>query len=99
MCGALPLAQAQHDDKKGAYDKMMAGLESNKSKLESDVRTYKEEIAQDESRYHYLHNMIRILTVQVPYPPTPLPHGHLCAIAASVLAGTPVSGLGCVEHC
>jgi intraflagellar transport protein 81 len=43
---------------------MAAGLESNRSKLEQEVRAYREEIAAEESRYHYLKSMTDIIQVQ-----------------------------------
>ncbi|XP_041482844.1 intraflagellar transport protein 81 homolog [Lytechinus variegatus] len=56
--------QVVYDDKKTAYDTKAAGLESNRSKLEQEVRAYREECSQEESRYHYLHCMLQIVEMQ-----------------------------------
>nr|XP_054771466.1 intraflagellar transport protein 81 homolog [Lytechinus pictus]XP_054771500.1 intraflagellar transport protein 81 homolog isoform X1 [Lytechinus pictus] len=56
--------QGVYDDKKTAYDTKAAGLESNRSKLEQEVRAYREECSQEESRYHYLHCMLQIVEMQ-----------------------------------
>ncbi|XP_069105336.1 intraflagellar transport protein 81 homolog isoform X1 [Argopecten irradians] len=55
---------ARHEEKKQAYDTASAGLESNMSKLEQEVRAYREEVTQDEGRYHYLNCMINMLEIQ-----------------------------------
>ena len=47
------------------FDSMMAGLESSKSKLESEVRALREEVSSKESRYHYLQMMIAMMRTQV----------------------------------
>ncbi|XP_030837564.1 intraflagellar transport protein 81 homolog isoform X2 [Strongylocentrotus purpuratus] len=56
--------QVVYDDKKTAYDTKAAGLESNRSKLEQEVRAYREECSQEESRYHYLHCMLQMVEMQ-----------------------------------
>ncbi|XP_026980612.1 intraflagellar transport protein 81 homolog isoform X2 [Sagmatias obliquidens] len=53
------------DEKKSQYDSCAAGLESNRSKLEQEVRGLREECLQDESRYHYTNCMIKNLKVQL----------------------------------
>ncbi|XP_061025512.1 intraflagellar transport protein 81 homolog isoform X4 [Eubalaena glacialis] len=53
------------DEKKSQYDSCAAGLESNRSKLEQEVRGLREECLQDESRYHYTNCMIKNLEVQL----------------------------------
>jgi intraflagellar transport protein 81 len=53
-----------HEDKKAHYDSTAAGLETNRSKLEQEVRGYREECMAEESRYHYLNCMKKILEVQ-----------------------------------
>jgi intraflagellar transport protein 81 len=55
----------EHTDKKNTYDSMSAGLESNRSKLEQDVRALREEIAAEESRFHYISMMRNILELQL----------------------------------
>ncbi|XP_029475988.1 intraflagellar transport protein 81 homolog isoform X2 [Rhinatrema bivittatum] len=44
----------EYDEKKTQYDSCAAGLESNRSKLEQEVRVLREECAQGESQYHYI---------------------------------------------
>ncbi|XP_070538822.1 intraflagellar transport protein 81 homolog [Ptychodera flava] len=56
--------QQVYDEKKAQYDTMAAGLESNRSKLEQEVRAYREECAQEESRFHYLNCMTKIIELQ-----------------------------------
>ncbi|XP_072180227.1 intraflagellar transport protein 81 homolog [Diadema setosum] len=56
--------QIEYDEKKTAYDTKAAGLESNRSKLEQEVRAYREECSQEESRYHYLHCMLKMIEMQ-----------------------------------
>lgn len=53
-----------HDERKSAHDSTMAGLESNMSKLEQEVKAYREESMQEESRYHYIQAMIKIMEGQ-----------------------------------
>uniref|UniRef100_A0A8D0LMG0 Intraflagellar transport protein 81 homolog n=1 Tax=Sus scrofa TaxID=9823 RepID=A0A8D0LMG0_PIG len=53
------------DEKKSQYDSCAAGLESNRSKLEQEVRGLREECLQEESRYHYTNFMIKNLEVQL----------------------------------
>ncbi|XP_065056271.1 intraflagellar transport protein 81 homolog [Rhopilema esculentum] len=53
-----------HEERKAAYDSTLAGLESNSSKLEQEVKAYREESMQEESRYHYIQAMIKIMEGQ-----------------------------------
>ncbi|XP_035870563.1 intraflagellar transport protein 81 homolog isoform X2 [Phyllostomus discolor] len=53
------------EEKKSQYDSCAAGLESNRSKLEQEVRGLREECLQEESRYHYTNCMIKSLEVQL----------------------------------
>ncbi|XP_045152650.1 intraflagellar transport protein 81 homolog [Echinops telfairi] len=53
------------DEKKSQYDSCAAGLESNRSKLEQEVRVLREECLQEESKYHYTNCMIKNLGVQL----------------------------------
>ncbi|XP_027709340.1 intraflagellar transport protein 81 homolog isoform X2 [Vombatus ursinus] len=53
------------EEKKTQYDSCAAGLESNRSKLEQEVRGLREECLQEESRYHYTNCMIKNLEVQL----------------------------------
>ncbi|XP_055024041.1 intraflagellar transport protein 81 homolog [Misgurnus anguillicaudatus] len=54
-----------YEQRKAQYDTCAAGLESNRSKLEQEVRTLREEIAQEESRYHYINCMKEIIESQI----------------------------------
>uniref|UniRef100_A0A671PM48 Intraflagellar transport protein 81 homolog n=1 Tax=Sinocyclocheilus anshuiensis TaxID=1608454 RepID=A0A671PM48_9TELE len=45
------------EQKKAQYDTCAAGLESNRSKLEQEVRMLREETAQEESRYHHINSL------------------------------------------
>ncbi|KAI5095291.1 intraflagellar transport protein 81-like, partial [Silurus meridionalis] len=47
----------QYEEKKTLYDTCAAGLESNRSKLEQEVRTLREETSQGENRYHQINCM------------------------------------------
>ncbi|KXJ17310.1 intraflagellar transport protein 81 homolog [Exaiptasia diaphana] len=53
-----------YEEKKAQYENLAAGLESNLSKLEQEVRGLREEISSEESRYHYLQCMMKVLEVQ-----------------------------------
>jgi intraflagellar transport protein 81 len=53
-----------YDSKKQVYERTSAGLESNMSKLEQEVRGFSEECRAEESRYHYLHSMMGVLERQ-----------------------------------
>lgn len=56
--------QSEYQDKKSNYETVSAGLESKRSKLEQEVRAYREECSAEESRYHYLNSMKIINQVQ-----------------------------------
>ncbi|KAG9269996.1 hypothetical protein AMEX_G14903 [Astyanax mexicanus] len=58
------LAQ-EYEEKKAQYDTCAAGLESNRSKLEQEVRVLREETAQEENRYHYINSMKEIIDIQM----------------------------------
>ena len=53
-----------YEEKKNAYETKLAGLESNMSKLDQEVRTLKEEASAEESRYHFLQGTTKILQAQ-----------------------------------
>ncbi|XP_077164194.1 intraflagellar transport protein 81 homolog [Paroedura picta] len=53
------------DEKKTQYDSCAAGLESSRSALSQEVKSLREEYGQEESRYHHIHCMKRILDVQL----------------------------------
>ena len=54
----------EYDEKKNAYETKLAGLESNMSKLDQEVRTLKEEASAEESRYHFL--QVREIVILLP---------------------------------
>uniref|UniRef100_A0A4W4GYD1 Intraflagellar transport protein 81 homolog n=1 Tax=Electrophorus electricus TaxID=8005 RepID=A0A4W4GYD1_ELEEL len=54
----------EYEVKKALYDTCAAGLESNRSKLEQEVRVLREETVQEESRYHYV-SCMRIVEIQM----------------------------------
>uniref|UniRef100_A0A3B3U8G9 Intraflagellar transport protein 81 homolog n=1 Tax=Poecilia latipinna TaxID=48699 RepID=A0A3B3U8G9_9TELE len=47
----------EYEEKKAQYESCAAGLESNRSKLEQEVKALREEMAQNENRYHYINSM------------------------------------------
>ncbi|XP_026865769.2 intraflagellar transport protein 81 homolog [Electrophorus electricus] len=55
----------EYEVKKALYDTCAAGLESNRSKLEQEVRVLREETVQEESRYHYVSCMRAIVEIQM----------------------------------
>ncbi|KAL6459164.1 hypothetical protein MHYP_G00326360 [Metynnis hypsauchen] len=55
----------EYEGKKAQYDTCAAGLESNRSKLEQEVRTLREEIAQEENRYHHINCMREVIEIQM----------------------------------
>ncbi|XP_073675085.1 intraflagellar transport protein 81 homolog [Garra rufa] len=55
----------EYEQKKAQYDTCAAGLESNRSKLEQEVRMLREETAQEESRYHHINCLREIVECQM----------------------------------
>lgn len=56
--------QTEHDQQKKIYDTQAAGYESNRSKLEQEVRALREECSAEESRMHYLNIMREMIVSQ-----------------------------------
>jgi intraflagellar transport protein 81 len=56
--------QAEHVEKKTTYDGVAAGLQSQRSGLEREVRSLWEETLAEESRYHYLNCMLKSLDLE-----------------------------------
>ncbi|XP_072244637.1 intraflagellar transport protein 81 homolog [Leuresthes tenuis] len=54
-----------YEEKKTQYESCAVGLESNRSKLEQEVKTLRDETAQKENRYHYINSMSEIIEMQV----------------------------------
>ncbi|KAJ3604380.1 hypothetical protein NHX12_029121 [Muraenolepis orangiensis] len=55
----------EYEERKAQYDSCAAGLDSNRSKLEQEVKTLREEMAQEENRYHQLNCMKQICEMQM----------------------------------
>ncbi|KAM7017665.1 intraflagellar transport protein 81 homolog [Tautogolabrus adspersus] len=55
----------EYEEKKVQYESCTAGLESNRSKLEQEVKALREETAQEENRYHYINSMSEIIEMQI----------------------------------
>uniref|UniRef100_A0A671N514 Intraflagellar transport protein 81 homolog n=1 Tax=Sinocyclocheilus anshuiensis TaxID=1608454 RepID=A0A671N514_9TELE len=55
----------EYEQKKTQYDTCAVGLESNRSKLEQEVRVLREETAHEESRYHHINCMREIIESQM----------------------------------
>ncbi|KAL2092766.1 hypothetical protein ACEWY4_012564 [Coilia grayii] len=62
QCNELAL---EYEEKKGQYDTCAAGLESNRSKLEQEVRALRDEVDQEENRYYYINCMKGVIEVQL----------------------------------
>ncbi|KAJ7309778.1 hypothetical protein JRQ81_007845 [Phrynocephalus forsythii] len=62
MCQELT---QEREERKAQYDSCAAGLESNRSTLEQEVKALREECVQEESRYRHVHCTKRILEVQL----------------------------------
>ena len=56
--------QGEHAEKKVTYDGVAAGLQSQRSGLERDLQALWEETLAEESRYHYLHCMLKSFDLQ-----------------------------------
>lgn len=55
---------ADHAEKKAAYENLVASFESRRSQLEHEVRVFREQCLQEESRYHYLQAMKKSTLIQ-----------------------------------
>uniref|UniRef100_A0A8C1ZEE7 Intraflagellar transport 81 homolog n=1 Tax=Cyprinus carpio TaxID=7962 RepID=A0A8C1ZEE7_CYPCA len=55
----------EYEQKKAQYDTCALVLESNRSKLEQEVRVLREETEQEESRYHHINCMREIIESQM----------------------------------
>ncbi|KAJ3417510.1 Intraflagellar transport protein 81 [Chytridiales sp. JEL 0842] len=52
--------ESDYLEKKKYYDAIMVGIDSEAMQLDQEVRTYKQDIASDQSRYHYLHTSLNL---------------------------------------
>ncbi|KAM9858989.1 intraflagellar transport protein 81 homolog [Aulostomus maculatus] len=55
----------EYEEKKSQYESCAAGLESNRSKLEQEVKAMREETTQEENRYHHINCMSEIVEMQI----------------------------------
>ncbi|KAJ3247337.1 Intraflagellar transport protein 81 [Chytriomyces hyalinus] len=55
--------EADYVERKRHYDAMMVGLDSEAVKLEQEVKGYRQDIAVDQSRYHYLNMAIGLIDI------------------------------------
>ncbi|KAJ3252094.1 Intraflagellar transport protein 81 [Chytriomyces hyalinus] len=55
--------EADYVERKRHYDAMMVGLDSEAVKLEQEVKGYRQDIAIDQSRYHYLNMAIGLIDI------------------------------------
>ncbi|XP_057686968.1 intraflagellar transport protein 81 homolog [Corythoichthys intestinalis] len=55
----------EYEEKKSQYESCAAGLDSNRSKLEQEVKSLREETAQEENRYHYINCKSEIIEMQI----------------------------------
>ncbi|ORY38172.1 hypothetical protein BCR33DRAFT_754577 [Rhizoclosmatium globosum] len=55
--------EADYVEKKRHYDGMMVGLDSEAVKLEQEVKGYRQDIQNDQSRYHYLNMSIGLIDI------------------------------------
>ncbi|XP_038126091.1 intraflagellar transport protein 81 homolog isoform X2 [Cyprinodon tularosa] len=55
----------EYEKRRAQYESCAAGLESNRSKLEQEVKALREDIAQNENRYHYINTMSEIIEMQI----------------------------------
>jgi len=62
--GKAQTIEVQYEEKKANYDKVHSSMDSSKSKVESEVRGYREEVHAHESRFHYLNIMSQVHKVQ-----------------------------------
>jgi len=55
--------ETEYSEKKGTYENTAVGLDSEMSKLQEEVSAYEEDIAKEETRFHYLHSLSQIISV------------------------------------
>ncbi|KAJ3020677.1 Intraflagellar transport protein 81 [Thoreauomyces humboldtii] len=55
--------ETEYGEKKRTYDATMAGLESEALQIEQEVKAYRQDIHNDQSRYHYLNMQIGLADV------------------------------------
>ncbi|TPX69293.1 hypothetical protein SpCBS45565_g02540 [Spizellomyces sp. 'palustris'] len=55
--------ETEHGEKKRLYDATMVGLDSEAIQLEQEVKLYRQDILNDQSRYHYLNMQIGLADI------------------------------------
>ncbi|TPX60824.1 hypothetical protein PhCBS80983_g01510 [Powellomyces hirtus] len=55
--------ESQYAERKRTYDATMAGLDSEALQIATDVKTFRQDISNDQSRYHYLNMQIALADV------------------------------------
>ncbi|RYY81746.1 hypothetical protein EON63_14775 [archaeon] len=54
-----------YQEKKLSYDKVAVSLEMEKQALEKECALYQEEALREESKYHYIHNLINMSKIKL----------------------------------
>ncbi|KAL2920089.1 hypothetical protein HK105_200155 [Polyrhizophydium stewartii] len=55
--------ETEYLEKKRLYDATIIGLESETAELEMEIKSNRQDIVNDQSRYHYLHSMLRLAEI------------------------------------
>ncbi|KAJ1562699.1 Intraflagellar transport protein 81 [Cladochytrium tenue] len=55
--------ESEYHDKKRLYDATMVGIDSDAVQLEQEVKGYRQDISNDQSRFHYLSTMINLTDI------------------------------------
>ncbi|KAI8916880.1 hypothetical protein BC831DRAFT_485830 [Entophlyctis helioformis] len=55
--------EAEYIEKKRLYDATIIGIESETAELEQEIKSNRQDIANDQSRYHYLQSMLRLTEI------------------------------------
>ncbi|KAK1892674.1 Intraflagellar transport protein 81 like [Dissostichus eleginoides] len=55
----------EYEEKKAQYESCTAGLESNRSKLDQEVKALRDDTSQEENRYHYINSMSEVIEKQI----------------------------------
>ncbi|KAJ3123398.1 Intraflagellar transport protein 81 [Nowakowskiella sp. JEL0407] len=60
---AVQELESAYSEKKKQYDATMVGLDSDNIQLEQEVKGYRQDIINDQSRYHYLQQMCHVVDI------------------------------------
>ena len=55
--------ETNYNEKKRIYDAALAGLDSEVNTLDQQVKLFQQDIQNDQTRYHYLNSMMRLLDI------------------------------------